>query len=176
MHQKKADTRATYSSVKHIMQVFYSDLKKADPLVPSWPFLGADLLQEAASQPEGIRDVSIAGTITNDMLAKAGMVLGAAVEEKPAGKTEERRKYEIVVVLAARVELKEIKDDKKEVKDDKKAVKDDRKALQEALGEDRVIVSRADLLTKWRVVNEPKLEVHSSFARTLGASMLAIVS
>ena len=49
-------------------------------------------------------------------------------------------------------------------------------ALQEALGEDRVIVSRADLLTKWRVVNEPKLEVHSSFARALGASMLAIVS
>ena len=90
VHQKKADTRASFSSLAAIAAAFYTDAKAIDPRLPKWAKLPEDATpsssKSGASKIGALRETS--GDFINEgILAEKGFLIDTRVVDQNSGNT-----------------------------------------------------------------------------------------
>lgn len=89
LFNKKVETRASFSSLLHVADAFYTEAKKVDPLLPVWDKI-ASLQGTAASssstQPVmgGLREINM-HCISDETLVAKGFAVGALIQDIKGG-------------------------------------------------------------------------------------------
>lgn len=83
---KKAGTRATYSSQEEVMLSVFTEAKTIDPKLPSMPELEAVSKLAAKNTPASARDLVNIGTVEDHILESKGYTIGVIIQNKDNNK------------------------------------------------------------------------------------------